>query len=343
MESVGLVWLERGHWGLTTAIYLFFAAVGGGAYLAGIAAYGLGDGERDVRMEFARWAFLSGLVAVAIAGVAILSHLASPLAGLLFPITLSNFGSWITRGTWILVTLGVFTAIQTLWFHFGTFGTETPGASTFVRRIAGAIGLQTLLDGFANGSRPGGNRYWAVALVGVLPALGTVYTGFELAAVTTVPIWNNTVLLPAVFLASGIAAGIAVPLAATVVFEGASSRVVGVFSGLVGVALLVTAGLLWGLWNAVETTPAASESLALLTSGGLSTVVSIVAIGTVVSLVAVPVLGWIGYARSDSSISQWVVRPGLVGALTLAVVSSFLLRYALLFAAVKEPIVVVGL
>ena len=343
MENIGLLWLERPHWGLTTAIYLFFATLGGGAYLAGLAAYGTGGEEREIRMEFTRWAFLSAFVGVAIAGIAIISHLARPLAGLMFPLTLTNFESWITRGTWILVSLGVFTALQTLWFHFGTLGAEARGASTIVRRIAGVVRLQGVLDTLSTWLYPGRTVFWAVALIGALPAVGTVYTGFELAIVETVPLWNIPTLLPAVFLASGLAAGIALPLALTVTFEGATSRFVAVASGFVGVALLATGGLLWAFWGAIPTTPGATESVTMLTAGSLQISFAIVVIGLVVGLVAVPTLAWLGYARGESSVAGQIARPGLVTALSLVVLSSFFIRYALLFAAVKEPLVVVGL
>ncbi|MFW5919014.1 MAG: NrfD/PsrC family molybdoenzyme membrane anchor subunit [Halanaeroarchaeum sp.] len=343
MENIGLLWLERPHWGLTTALYLFFATLGGGAYLAGLAAYGTGSDEREIRMEFARWAFLSAFVGVAVAGIAIISHLARPLAGLMFPLTLTNFESWITRGTWILVSLGVFTALQTLWFHFGTLGSDAQGASTVVRRIASVVRLQGILDRLSSLLYPGNTAFWAVALLGALPAVGTVYTGFELAIVETVPLWNVPTLLPAVFLASGLAAGIAAPLALTVTFEGATSRFVAVSSGAVGVTLLATAVLLWTYWGAIASTPAAAKSVETLTAGSLQVSFAIVVIGMAVALVGVPTLAWLGYARGESSVAGRIARPGLVTTLFLAVLSSFFLRYALLFAAVKEPLVVVGL
>jgi protein NrfD len=342
MTVVDLVWLERGHWGLVTALYLFFAALGGGAYLTGVAAYGLGgDGERRERLALARWSFLVALAAVAVAGVAILSHLADPLAGLLFPLTLHNFGSWITRGTWILVALGAFTALQTLWLHFGSLGGERGEASGILRRIAGP--LRPVLDRVADGSRPGGGRYWLVAGLGLLPALGTVYTGFELAAVATVPLWHHPVLLPGAFLVSGVAAGIAVALALTVAFEGTIGRFVVGYSGAVGLALLATGGLLWRLWESLGTSPAAAQTKADLASAALQTPFAVLFVCLAVSLVASPVLAWVGYARGDTTVTKWVIRPGLVATLLLGVVGTFLVRYVVIAAAVKEPFVVVGI
>ncbi|MFB6133683.1 MAG: NrfD/PsrC family molybdoenzyme membrane anchor subunit [Halanaeroarchaeum sp.] len=344
MAGIEFIWLEPGHWGLTTAIYLFFAALGGGAYLAGLTAVGL-ESQRDqqIHREFARWAFLAGLGAVGVAGVAILSHLADPLAGLLFPLTLTNFGSWITRGTWILVSLGVITALQVLWFHFGALATEATGASAFLRALFVRAGVASPLDRLADATRPTDGRYWVVGILGALPAIGTVYTGFELATVPTVPLWNQPTLLPALFLASGVATGFAVALALTVAFEGVSNPLVATVGTIVGLALLVSAGLLWRLWEAVGTNPAGEASVAALTTGPLQVPFAIGVVGIGASLIATPLLAWVAVGRGETSTVRWLVRPGLVTALSLAVVGSFFLRYALVLAAVKDPVVVVGL
>lgn len=344
MDGTGLLWIERGHWGLTTAVYLFAAALGGGSYLASLGAFGLDStGDRQNRLALARWSSLVALAAVAVAGVAILSHLAAPLRGLLFPLTLRNFGSWITRGTWILVTLGVFASLQTLWFHFGALGREGTGPSTFVRHVAGWVGLRDPLDRLADWSRPDGGRYWAVALVGALPALGTVYTGFELAAVDAVPLWHHPTVIPVAFLASGVAAGIAAPLALSVTFETAPTRLTVGFAGAMALGFVVSAVLLLVLWTSLAGTPAASASKTTLTAGPLQDVVTLAGAGLVVSLVASPLLAWWGYVRGATSVTRWVVRPGLVATLVLGVVATFLVRYALLFAAVKDPVVLVGI
>jgi protein NrfD len=341
MSASGYVWLEGGHWGLLTAVYLFFATLGGGAYLAGLAAYALGrDDGRSEPMALARWAFLTAFVATGIAGVAILAHLARPLSGLLFPLTLTEFGSWITRGTWILVSLAVFAALQTLWVHFGAVGREAEGPSAFVRTIAGVLRLDGALDRLSDAIRPGGVGYWLVAALGLLPALGTVYTGFELAVVETVPLWNHPTLLPAMFVVSGVASGVALALALTIAFDGATNRLVVGFAGAVSLGLLLTGGLLWTLLNALGDGPAAAESIAMLDGGSLSVFVTLLAAGIAVSVVASPILAWLWYAREETAVTKWVVRPGLVASLLFGVLATFLIRYVLLFAAVHSPNVV---
>lgn len=341
--GIGFVPLEGGHWGFTTAVYLFFAALAGGAHVTGVAAYALGDGgEREVRRSLSRWSFLVALVATAIAGVAILSHLADPLAGLLFPLTLTNFGSWITLGTWILVSLGVLTALQTLWFQFGERGREGDATSAVLRRPADWVGLRDPLDRLADRSRPAGTWYHVVTALGVLPAIGTVYTGFELAAVATVPLWHNPALLPGLFIASGLAAGVAAALAPTIAVEGPTSRTAVGFVGVAAVGMLVSVALLWGLWSSLGGSPAAVESKAMLAEGALATTVQVLVASIVVSLVGSPLLAWVGYTRPDAELTRRFVRPGLVGTLLLGVLGTFLVRYAVVYAGVKESIVVVG-
>jgi protein NrfD len=343
MASVSFAWIDHTHWHLLTALYLFFAALGGGAYLAGVVGYALGrDGTRQESMAFTRWAFLTAVVAAAIAGFSILAHLARPLAGLLFPLTLTEFGSWITRGTWILVSLGAVSALQALWFHFGERASDADGPSTFPRQVAGLIGLQAPLDRLANLTLPAEGGYWILTLLGVVPALGTVYTGFELSVVQSVPLWNNPTVLPILFIVSGIAAGVAASLGLTVAFEGATDRLVVGFAAVVGGGLLLTSGLLWQLWTSVGASPAGERSMALLT-GDLNTLVVLLGAGIVISLVASPLLAWVWHTREESAMTRWVVRPGLVGSLFAGVFGTFLIRYLLVFGAVQDPIVVVGL
>lgn len=340
MTSASFAWIDHTHWHLLTAIYLFFAALGGGAYLAGVVGYARSrDGQRREAMAFTRWAFLTAVVAAAVSGIAILAHLARPIAGVLFPITLSEFGSWITRGTWILVSLAVFSALQALWFHFGERARGAEGPGTFPRAVAGLVRLRDPLDRLANLTRPGGSAYWAVTLVGAAVALGTVYTGFELAVIESVPLWNNPALLPLTFIVSGVAAGVAASLALTVAFEGTTDRLVVGFAGAVGAGMLLTSGLLWVLWRSVGASPAGKGSMALL-NGELNTLVLLLAAGIVVSLVASPILAWIWYSREETTMTRLVVKPALVASLLAGVLATFLLRYVIVFGAVQDPIVV---
>lgn len=342
--DIGFVWLHDVHWGFTIAVYLFAATVSGGAYLAGLVAYAFADGaERQVRLAFVRWSFLVALVAVAIAGIAILSHLARPLSGLLFPFTLTNFGSWITRGTWILVSLGAFTALQTLWFQFGSPGTHGVGPSLFPRRIAGFLNIRETLDGLAESTRPTGHWYWVVAAVGLLPAIGTVYTGFELSVVETVPLWNNPGVIPPLFIVSGVGAAVAIALMLTVASEGVTNRLTAVSGTVVAASVLVSLGLVFVLWKSLDGSPAGIESKASLTAGALNVTVMALAASTILSLVGTPVLAWIGYLVEKSTGTNRALRLGLIVSLALGVVGTFLMREILLSAAVKEPIVVIGM
>lgn len=336
--AAGLAWIDHKHWHLLTAIYLFFATLGGGAFLTGVVAYALGrDGDSAEPMAVARWAFLTAVVATAISAVSILAHLARPLVGLLFPFTLTNFGSWITRGTWILVSLAALSGLQTLWFHFGDRARDAEGPSAFLKTLAGVVGLQGLVDRLADATRPSGNRYWAVTGVGSLVALATVYTGFELAVIRSVPLWNNPTVLPLLFIISGVASGAAAALALTVAFDGATDRLVVGLTGLVTVGLVLTAGLFWVLWSSVGSSPAGAKSMALL-NGKLYGLVVLLAVSIAVSAIGSPVLAWLWHDRNETEMAQRVVRPTLVVSLAAAVLAAFLIRYLLIFGAVQDPI-----
>ncbi|MFC7045564.1 dehydrogenase [Halobacteriaceae archaeon GCM10025711] len=286
---------------------------------------------------------LVAVAASAVAGVAILSHLADPLRALVFPFTLTNLGSWITRGTWILVALAVFATVQALWLLFGTEGARDSTPSRFPRRIAGAFGLLGFLDGLADRLRPGPAGRRVVALLGLVPALATVYTGFELATVWTVPLWDQPVLLPLSFLGSGLAAGVAVAVGLTAVFEGADSRTVAQYSGVVAVLLvgtLATLGVYWTRLGASDSL-ATVASVAGLQAGNLGLAVWTVALG--LALPAVALLGFAALRLAGVPVLQR--RAGttvLVGSTLLVVVASFTLRVVVLYGAVKIPIGISG-
>ncbi len=334
----GLIWVEGSHWGLLTAAYLFFVGVAGGGYLVSVVAGALAERRsRAAEQEtVGRWGALVALAAVAVAGGAILAHLADPLRGVLFPLTLTNFDSWITRGTWILVALGGFAGVRVLWLTFGT-DTRATGPSAFPRRIAAVVGVLDVLDAFADRVRPGQSLGRLVAAAGVVPALATAYTGFELAVVSIVPLWHFPVLLPALFLVTGVAAGFAAATALTTAFDG-YSRTVGAYCLVVAGFLVVSAALVWtGLTRlGASPSPAADTSLVML--GEFQAVV----LPTLATLVggAVVLVGVVAFAAPapGGRRTRRTVDAAVVGSLTLVFVGSFLLRLAVLLAAVKTPL-----
>lgn len=340
-----LHWLEADLWGLSIPVYLYLAALAGGAYLTGASASLLRSRDVDpdpVYGEIARWGFIVAVGAAAGAGVAVLSHLAAIHRAILFPVYLTNFGSWITIGTWILVLLATFAVLSLLLVQFGKRAAADGGASQFPRWIAAKLGVTGPLDGFVDRVRSSTAVFVSIHLLGSVFGLATFYTGFELAVVETVPLWNQPTVLPVLFLTSGVAAGMGLTLALTMSVERALPRVFGGYSLVVALLSGISLVLLWYGWTAVESShaPAAEASAAHL-AGGLSTGTWLVVLGFLVPLVTGLVFGT---AAAMDRLSRSIERAGgpvLIASFVLLAVGALSLRILLLLAAEKNPMVVV--
>ncbi len=343
---VGFRWLPADYWDLSIPIYLYLAALAGGAYLAGASA-SMVDSRRShtdsVATEIARWGFFVSVVSAAGAGLAVVSHLAVIYRALLFPIYLTNFSSWITIGTWILVTLSVIATVSLVLQLFGSSAAADDGASLWPRAIVDTLGILPTVDRLVDRFRPPAAGMTALYLIGSLFALATIYTGFELAIVETVPLWNEMVIVPALFLTSGLAAGIGLTIAITMVFEreigplcGGYAVVVAVLSG----SSLLIAAYGWTLL-AGSGVPALDASYSALTDGLLWVGVWVVTLGLVLALVvglAVGLAALLG--RLPASVER-AGGPMLIGSFGLLTVSGLLMRILFLLAAEQHPVVVV--
>ena len=342
-------WLPADYWDLSIPVYLYFAAVAGGAYLTGASACFLrarrDSGPCCLESEIARWGFMTAVASAAIAGLAVLSHLAVVYRALLFPVYLTNFSSWITIGTWILVLLAIFAVVCLILQLFGENPAADEGASLWPRVIVAKLGILEFVDSLVDRVRPPMKAFAALHIVGSLFALATIYTGFELAIVETVPLWNMPVVLPLAFLASGVAAGIGATLALTMFFEreigpifGGYAVVVGILSGI---SLAITA---YG-WQEIATSdaPAAAASHSNLTEGTLYLGVWIVVIGFVLALLAGLIIGLAALFDRLPERAERVGGPVLIGSFGLLFVGALVLRILLLLAAEQHPVVVVGL
>lgn len=339
-------WLHADHWGLSIPVYLYLAALAGGAYLTGASASLLrsrDDENGRLTGELARWGFILAVVAAAGAGLAVLSHLAVVYRAILFPVYLTNFGSWITIGTWILVLLATFSVVGLLLVQFGGRAASDEGASLFPRWIAAKLRLAGPLDRAVDRVRASSIAVVAIYLLGSVFAVATLYTGFELAIVESVPLWNRPTLLPALFLVSGIAAGMGLSLALTLLFERKLPPVFGGYAVVVALFSGISMALVWYGWEsfASSNAPAAAASYAHLT-GEFSAGMWLVALGFVVPLVVGIV---VGTAAAMGKLSRSVERaggPALVASLFLLAAGALALRVLLVLAAEKNPVVVVG-
>lgn len=344
-------WLPADYWDLSIPVYLYLAVVAGGAYLTGASACFLrslrDSGACCLESEIARWGFLVAVLSAAGAGLAVLSHLAVVYRAILFPIYLTNFGSWITIGTWILVILSVLAVVCLVLQLFGEGPANDEGASLFPRRILAWVGFGLLerLDRLVDRVRPPMAGFAALHVVGSLFALATIYTGFELAIVDTVPLWNEPVLVPLLFLTSGVAAGIGLTLGLTMLFEREIGPVFGGYALAVGVLSGVSLLLVGYGWSALATSdsPAAAASYVQLTDGLLYVGVWVVVVGFLAALVAGLVLGAAAVTGRLSPSIERLGGPALIGSFGLLFVGSLVLRLLFLLAAEQDPVVVVGL
>ncbi|MEF8756675.1 MAG: NrfD/PsrC family molybdoenzyme membrane anchor subunit [Halobacteriales archaeon] len=357
----GLLWLPRGHWEIFIAIYLFLGGVSGGAYLTSVVSTELfrpragSDEELFACEETSRWGAILGVVAIAIGGMALLYHLGAPLRALTFPVLFSNFGSWLVIGTWFIVLFATLATLEAFWLLFGTPHTETEGRSYFPRWILAWIdgvmpwdgdrGIVWLLDTVADLLRPSERMHTRIRAAGSIFAVGVVvYTAMLLTDLASVPFWNRT-YLPFIFLMSGASTGISAALFGTVLSGGGTTRTNHMFclvdDGLIVVELAFIGGLLAFLQSG---NIAARETYAALTgSWGLSFFVG----GVLILGLAVPFLmsmtmtALVKFTEiEESTAGSYAMSAGFAAKYALVLAGGFLLRYVVLFAAVKNPMVV---
>ncbi|AXR77385.1 polysulfide reductase NrfD family protein [Natrarchaeobaculum sulfurireducens] len=342
------LWLPADYWDLSIPVYLFLAVVAGGGFLAGATAQ-LVRWRRDtqpgaIESDIARWGFLVAVLGAAGAGLAVLSHLAVIYRALLFPIYLTNFSSWITIGTWILVVLSVIAIVCLLLSLFGTEAAADDGASLFPRAIVAKLGLLELLDGLVDRVRPPRVVIVGLYVIGSLLAVATIYTGFELAIVETVPLWNMPVVVPLAFLFSGLAAGVGLTVALTVFFEREVDPVVGGYTLATGVLSGLSLVTVWYGWTEIATSdaPAAAASQVALTETNLAVGAWLVVVALAVALVVGLVVGVAALTGRGSADLERVAVPALVGSFGLLVLGGLALRIVMLLAAQQDPVVVLG-
>lgn len=211
--------LPSEFWGVTIGLYLFLGGMAGGAHVTGVVADFLRARDEQRRAAYhttALWGMIVGLVAIAIGGLLLLSHLGEPQHVVMFWL-FTNVESWMTIGVWIIVVFSVLSLLQTLWIGFGSDGWFRRGPD--------------LVDRAADALRPSERIRRGLAAFGAVVGLVLiVYTALLLSAAgETIPLWNGT-WLPPLFLASGLSMGIAATVGITTLLEGAVGTGVREFS-----------------------------------------------------------------------------------------------------------------
>ncbi|MFW6018138.1 MAG: NrfD/PsrC family molybdoenzyme membrane anchor subunit [Halapricum sp.] len=371
------LWLPHVHWEQFIALYLFLGGTAGGAYVTSswaslmkslmdadswlgkiLLARTDDDEHRYACAETARWGSVLSVLSIAVGGVALLSHLGAPLRALTFPVLFTNFGSWLTIGTWVIVLFTTLAALETLWLHFGSTVASESGLSLFPRKILSRIdslgpwssdrGIVWLLDLVADKTRPPSRVHGAIRLVGgALALLLVAYTAMLLSDVTVVPLWERT-YLPFIFLLSGVSTGISAALLGTVASGGALTRTNHRFcltDDAIIVVELVAIGVLVSYLGSSANVAANVTETALFGTYGIEFVGGVLILGTgfpVVLSITVTML----HQFTDFGETLWgerLLTGGYALKYTLVLVGGFLLRYVILMAAVKTPLAVPGL
>jgi len=357
-----LLWLPRGHWEMLIAIYLFLGGLSGGSYLTSVAASVLfrprAEGPEEIFAceETSRWGAVLGVIAIAIGGVALLSHLGAPLRALTFPVLFSNYGSWLVIGTWFIVLFAAFATFEAFWLLFGTeHEGDADGLSYLPRWVLGWIdrempwdadrGVVRVLDTIADRIRPSGYLRLGTKLVGSALAIGViVYTAMLLTDLASVPFWNRT-YLPFIFLMSGASTGISAALLGTVLSGGGATRTNHLFcladDGLIVVEVGVIVALLAYL-NSGGVAARASLSKLFGSCCFLPFVVGVLVLGLVVPfLMSMTMTGLVSATDiEETRRGRMAISTGFATKYALVLLGGLLLRYVVLFAAVKNPLFV---
>lgn len=375
-SASGWLWLPHVHWGAMIALYLFLGGTAGGAYIVSawasfiksvmdadnwLGGILLGDTSDEAHWyacgETARWGSVLSVLSIAVGGTALITHLGAPLRALTFPVLFTNFGSWLTIGTWLIVLFTIIAAFETLWLHFGGEVASTSGLSLFPRRILGWIdgflpvskrGIVWLLDRMSDITRPAPRIHGGIRLLGGVASLGLIgYTAMLLSDVTVVPFWTEP-YLPLIFLTSGVSTGISAALLGTVFSGGALSRVNHRFcltDDAIIVVELGAIGLLLSYLSSASNVAAQSTESALFGAYSLEFVGGVLILGTALPVV-LSITVTLLHQFTDMGESQWgrrLLTGGYATKYVLVLAGGFLLRYVVLLAAIKTPLGVPGL
>ena len=173
MEPI-ILWQTKWSYSLHVPLYLFFGGLTAGIFLVAVVADLLERKWPDADV-LSKVSSYSAVITLALAGFFLTAHLGKPERGLAFPLFFTNYGSWMTRGGWIV---GVGTLLVLLYAAL-----RYRGGAVWMRRVVGLVGLPVL-------------------------AMLAVYTGLLLSRGTFVPLWSSK-YLPVLFLNSGVTTGLA--------------------------------------------------------------------------------------------------------------------------------------
>jgi len=357
------------EWGWKVGVYIAMIGIAGGAYLTAYAAdvlsWNRGDNEYG---RVAKYGYLVGLGGLAIGPPILLSHLATPFRAMMLPLTMTNFGSWMTIGAYMLMGFGLGTTVMFIWLAFGKERPHSPtsgaegvaadggkdvatdggsgparaaaegGTAGGFRGVADRVGLLDQLDALADYTRPSEPLRLAIgAVFGIFAAGVLVYSAMAYGSGMTerVALWDKTFLLP-VQLLSGLGVGLAVSTGMAAVADRSVGRSIQ-HCGLAAAGLL--AGALLAVLATVLLLPGQAPAAEPAVENMLSTyAVEFIGIAVVAGLV-VPIALLAGGAigRRQDALSANAAVGAYAAAAVLVVVGKLALALVYLLAAEFTP------
>jgi len=176
------------NWGLAIAIYLYVAAMAGGAYLVAALAciFGPEGGRKQTCMGY-----IYAIPLLIIGAIALIIDLGQP-GRFINLLALFKFNSPMSAGAWALLVFGLFCILSSILSL-----AEDKDEGLFVTLARWIEALVPRKE---------------VAAIGVMVSIFLMaYTGTLLNS-TSVPMWSGTPLLSGLFLASGVSTGVALML-----------------------------------------------------------------------------------------------------------------------------------
>jgi polysulfide reductase chain C len=176
------------NWGLAIAIYLYVAAMAGGAYVAAALCCIFGPEEHR---KTTCYGYLYAIPLLIIGSIALIVDLGQPTRFLNL-LSVFKFNSPMSAGAWALLVFGFFCVVS----------------SIFTLSEDGKEGVFNTLANWISALVP---RKEVAAIGSMVAIFLMAYTGTLLNS-TSVPMWSETPLLSGLFLASGISTGVALML-----------------------------------------------------------------------------------------------------------------------------------
>lgn len=253
------------QWDWKIGQYVALIGIAAGAYLTGYVADVLSRRYDSLgHSTVAKYGYLTGLLVMAVSPLIMLSHLATPFRAMALPLTMSNLGSWMAIGSYLLGGFALGAFLMFAWAAFGTgrpgapseanvaadggtvtdggtadTATGTGGSAEGFRGVADRVGLLDTLDSIADTTRPSEPvRLGLGALFAVFAAGVLLYSAEALGSGTTgrVALWDKTFLIPVQVL-GGLGGGLAATVGLVTIVERSVGRTVQNYS-------LAAAGLL---------------------------------------------------------------------------------------------------